>query len=102
MGELRAGQAGGLEDRFEGFRLQNSLAMDRNGHTMSEAVTYSSMQVYMASFLIEHYEPSPQKRVNGVLPGDSRETGPYTATSSACIPLDAFTFFSKMCSRVTA
>jgi len=61
-------QAGGLEDRFEGFRLQNSLAMDRNDHPMSKAVTCSPMEVYMATFLIEYYEPGPQKRLNGILP----------------------------------
>jgi hypothetical protein len=55
----------------------------------------------MATFLIEYHETCPAKRLNGVLPGDPRETGHYTATSSASSPFDIFTFFSKMCSRVT-
>ena len=38
-------QAGRFEDRFEGFRLQNSLAMDGNGHAMSKAVIYSPMEI---------------------------------------------------------
>ena len=55
--EPRNSQAGSFEDRFEGFRLENSIAMDGNSDAMSE---------------------------------------------SASMPLDALTFFSKMCSRVTA
>lgn len=35
--EPRNSQAGSLEDRFEGFWLQNSLAMDWNGDAMSKA-----------------------------------------------------------------
>ncbi len=95
-------QAGSLEDRLKGFRLQDSLPMDRNGHPMSEAITYPPMEVYMATFLIEHHEPSPPKRLQDVFSGDPRETGHYTATSSASIPFDTFSFFSKMCSWVTA
>jgi hypothetical protein len=45
IAELGDSQAGGFEDRFESFRLQNSLAMDGNGHAMSKAVTYSPMEV---------------------------------------------------------
>jgi len=45
IGESGNSQAGGFEDRFEGFRLQNSLAMDGNGHAVSKPVTYSPMEV---------------------------------------------------------
>jgi hypothetical protein len=48
-------QAGSLEDRFEGLGLENSLAMDGNGHAMREAVARSAVQVDMATFLIEHH-----------------------------------------------
>ena len=100
--EPRDGQAGCFEDRFEGFRLQYSLAMDGNGHAMSKAVIYSPMEIQMATFLIEYHETRSAKGLNGVLPGDPRETGHYTATSSASSPFDIFTFFSKIYSRVTA
>jgi len=56
----------------------------------------------MATFLIEYHETRPAKRLNGVLPGDPRKTGHYTATSSASSPLDILASLSKMCSRVTA
>ncbi|WP_349255499.1 hypothetical protein [Candidatus Methylomirabilis sp.] len=42
--EPQNSQAGSLEDRFEGFRLQNALAMDGNSDAMSKAVTNSQMQ----------------------------------------------------------
>lgn len=96
--EPRNSQAGSLEDRSEGFRLQNALAMDGNGDAMSKAVTNSQMQVYMASFLIEHHESGSPKCLDGILPGDPGKTGHYTATSSASMPFNALTFFSKMCS----
>ena len=41
IAEPRNSQAGSLEDRFEGFRLQNALAMDGNGDAMSKAATNS-------------------------------------------------------------
>jgi hypothetical protein len=96
------GQAGGLEYRFERFWFEYPLAVDRNGHAMSKAVTYSPMQIDVATFLIKLYEPSPQKRSNSLLPGDPRQAGHYTATSSASTSFDVFSFFCITCSRATA
>lgn len=96
------GQAGGLEYRFERFWFEYPLAVDRNGHAVSKMVTYSPMQIDMATFLIKLYEPSPQKRSNNLPPGDPRQAGHYTATSSASNSFDVFSFFCTTCSRVTA
>ena len=43
IGEPGYGQACSLEDRFEGLGLENSLAMDGNGHAMREAVAKSAV-----------------------------------------------------------
>jgi hypothetical protein len=42
--EPRNSQAGSLEDRFEGFRLQNALAMVGSGDAMSQAIINSQIQ----------------------------------------------------------
>jgi hypothetical protein len=89
------GQASGFEDRLEGFRLQNFLAMHGNGHAMSKAVTYSTMEVEMATFLIEYHETSPAERLNGVLSGDPRETGHLHRDLKRLHPLRGFLSFQQ-------
>jgi len=49
--EPRNSQAGSLEDQFEGFRLQNSLAMDGTGDAIGKAITNSQFQATQGFFL---------------------------------------------------
>lgn len=85
--ELRKSQAGSPEDRCEGFRPQNSLAMHGNGDAMSKAATNSQLQAH-TGFLLDRTPQIRPAEVPGRYP--SRRSGGGGALHSDIECFNAF------------